>query len=90
MKKLLLTLLVLVGCSANKIKYTEWETDRFLVLQVTETESVVSTFDNGRVIKITVPEVLTKGEEINLTYRKKTETICTDQNCRLEETYEVK
>lgn len=94
----------LVGCVMNsgpktKVEYGEWQTDRFRVWAITvpdgepngPAEAILNTFKNGKLVEITLPEGSYKeGEEVTLTYRLVTKTICTDENCRFEESYEVK
>jgi hypothetical protein len=91
----------LVGCSLtpkDKIEYGPWETARFKVWAITVEQgttgpatAILNTFKNGKLIEIDLPEGNYKeGDEVTLTYRKVTKTICTDQNCRFEESYEVK
>ncbi len=91
MKKFLLGLLVLIGCSSgNKVEYSDWMTDRFLVVFVGKT-ATVQTWSDNQLIRFERPvDNLRLGQEISITYRKRIETICTDQNCRFEESYEVK
>jgi hypothetical protein len=94
----------LVGCAMNsspktKVEYGEWQTDRFRVWAIVVPEglpsappqAVLNTFKGGKLVEVIVPEGSYKeGEEVTLTYRLVTKTICTDENCRFEESYEVK
>ncbi len=88
---LLWGLFIIIGCSTgNKVKYSDWKTDRFLVTFIGAT-ATVQTWEDNQLIKFERPlGDLKLGQEIALTYRKRIEIICTDENCRFEETYEVK
>ncbi len=90
-----------IGCSIapkDKTEYGPWQTDKFRVWAIVGPESkdgpyeaILNTFKNGEIIEVEVPVGDYKeGQEVTLTYRKVTKTICTDQNCRFEESYEVK
>jgi hypothetical protein len=91
MRKLLWGILIALGCaSGNKVEYSDWKTDRFLVTFIGE-KAMVQMWDNNQFVRIERPaDNLKVGQEITLTYRKRIEIICTDQNCRFEESYEVK
>lgn len=96
MKKLILLLLVLFGCSQSKIEYSDWQTERFLVWAIvhepnSKPMAILNSFRGGKFIEIKVPAGdFQEGQQLTLTYRKITKTICTDKNCTLEESYEVK
>lgn len=92
----------LAGCTLsgpkNKIEYGPWETAKFRVWAITVVQgttgpetATLNTFKNGELIEVDLPAGNYKeGDEVTLTYRKVTKTICTDTNCTFEESYEVK
>lgn len=94
----ILLMMLILGCSAPKDKttvtYGDWQTERFIVAAITENgEADLSKFQNGKLqyIKVVNPELFDKlGQEVTITYRKVDTVICTDHNCTLKETYEIK
>ncbi len=92
----------LAGCTLGgpktTVEYGEWETAKFRVWAITVVEgttgpatATLNTFKNGELVEIDLPEGNYKeGDEVTLTYRKVITTICTGENCRFEESYEVK
>lgn len=94
----ILLIALLIGCASKDkvtVTYGEWKTDRFIVAAVTEGNQVdLSIFQNGKIkhIKV-VNDVISKtkpGEEVTITYRRVEKIICTDHNCTMEESYEIK